>query len=106
MPQSEDTAVAVELAQMRGAIDTGFATLNGRLDTALQRTAQTEKDLAQAEQRMTGDITALESRTSQELNKLDTRVATLERARWPLPSLAAVVALGGLGLSLWTALGR
>lgn len=106
MPQSEDTAVAVELAQMRGAIDTGFATLNGRLDTALQRTAQTEKDLAQTEQRMTGDITSLENRTWEELRKLDTRVSTLERARWPLPSLAALVGVGALVVSLWQALGR
>jgi hypothetical protein len=106
MPQSEDTAVAVELAQMRGAIDTGFATLNGRLDTALQRTAQTEKDLQQTEQRMTADLTTLDTRMSQELAKLDSRVTTLERARWPLPSLAALVGVGALAVSLWGALGH
>lgn len=106
MPQAEDTAVAVELAQMRGAIDTGFATLNGRLDTALQRTEQTEKDLQQAEQRLRTDLTAVETRAVAELAKLDTRVGTLEKARWPLPSLAALVGLGGLAVSLWSLLGR
>lgn len=69
----ESTQVAVELERLRGAVDTGFATLNGRLDTALQRTTQVEKDI--------GDLV--------------TRVSSLERARWPLPSLAALVGLAG-----------
>jgi hypothetical protein len=63
--------VAVELERLRGAVDTGFATLNGRLDTALQRTSQAEKDIGE----------------------LETRVTALERARWPLPSLAALLSL-------------
>ncbi|PSK47983.1 hypothetical protein B0E38_06460 [Streptomyces sp. 111WW2] len=106
MPQADDTAVAVQLMQIQGALDTGFATLNGRLDSALQRAEQTEKDLQQSEQRLRTDLAAVETRTGTELSKLDTRVGTLEKARWPLPSLAALVGLGGLAVSLWSLLGR
>lgn len=46
MTPSESTQVAVELAEMRGEIRTGFAEVAGRLDLALQRTGQTEQALA------------------------------------------------------------
>ncbi|WP_225838654.1 hemolysin XhlA family protein [Streptomyces sp. NK08204] len=36
----------------------------------------------------------------------ETRIRALERARWPLPSLAAVVAVGSLGVTVWQAAGR
>ncbi|MEV8151357.1 hypothetical protein AB0R11_01615 [Streptomyces fradiae] len=36
----------------------------------------------------------------------EARIRTLETARWPLPSLAAVVSLGALGVALYTATGR
>lgn len=101
MPQTDDAAVAVELAQMRGAIDTGFAALNGRLDIALQRTAQTEKDLTQSEQRLSGDLAAVERRMVAELGKLDTRVTSLERSRWPLPAVGALTAVGALVIGLY-----
>ncbi len=65
--------MAVELERLRGAVDTGFATLNGRLDTALQRTTQAEKDISE----------------------LQGRVSALERARWPLPSLGVLTGLAG-----------
>lgn len=74
----ESTQVAVELERLRGALTTGFAELNGRLDTTLQRTGQTEKDI----------------------EDLQARVAALERARWPLPSLAALVGLAALAIAL------
>ncbi|MEW1719767.1 hypothetical protein [Streptomyces sp. NPDC093109] len=74
----ESSSVALELERLRGALTTGFAELNGRLDTALQRTGQTEKDIAELEQRL----------------------AALERARWPLPSLAALAGLAGVGTSI------
>lgn len=83
MTPQESTQVAVELERLRGAVDTGFATLNGRLDTSLQRTTQVEKDVSE----------------------LEIRVTALEKARWPLPSIAALVAVAGLVLSLiqWAA---
>jgi hypothetical protein len=69
----ESTQVAVELERLRGAVDTGFATLNGRLDTALQRTTQVEKDV--------GDLVQ--------------RVTTLEKARWPMPTLGVLAGVAG-----------
>ncbi|MFE4336082.1 hypothetical protein ACFRQM_44020 [Streptomyces sp. NPDC056831] len=77
-PASSGDRVAVELAEMRGEIRTGFAELNGRLDLALQRTAATESDI----------------------DALQDRVAALERARWPLPSIAAVTGVAGAATGL------
>ncbi|MFF4576927.1 hypothetical protein ACFY15_00720 [Streptomyces sp. NPDC001373] len=79
MTTEESTRVAVELAEMRGEIRTGFAELRGQLGLALQRTDQAEADISALEQ----------------------RVEALERARWPLPSIAAVTAVAGLGLTLY-----
>ncbi|MEV4438531.1 hypothetical protein AB0K09_05830 [Streptomyces sp. NPDC049577] len=78
----DQATVAVELERLRGAVDTGFATLNGRLDVSLQRTSAVESDIAE----------------------LERRIAALERARWPLPSLAAVVAVIGLLVSVYQTL--
>ncbi|MGD6761341.1 hypothetical protein ACOKM5_20620 [Streptomyces sp. BH097] len=84
MTPPESTQVAVELERLRGAVDTGFATLNGRLDNVLQRADQTEKDI----------------------DELSQRVAALERARWPLPSVAALVSIIALGITVYEALGK
>ncbi|APE22162.1 hypothetical protein DEJ43_14985 [Streptomyces venezuelae ATCC 10712] len=35
-----------------------------------------------------------------------TRLDALERARWPLPSVAALAGAGGLALSVWTYIAR
>ncbi|MFI9200149.1 hypothetical protein [Streptomyces sp. NPDC053048] len=78
-----EPSVAVELERLRGSVDTGFARLEGRLDVLLQRTSAAESDIAELEQ----------------------RIAALERARWPLPSLAAVVGMAALLLSLYGAFG-
>ncbi|WP_267244340.1 hypothetical protein [Streptomyces sp. PR69] len=76
---ASEPSVALELERLRGAVDTGFAKLNGRLDVALQRTSQTETDIEELKQ----------------------EVEALKRARWPLPSLAAVTGLAALGLTLY-----
>lgn len=75
----ESTQVAVELERLRGAVDTGFATLNGRLDVTLQRQSQTEADIAE----------------------LRTDVEMLKRSRWPLASVAALVSLAALAATLF-----
>ena len=76
-PDSHD--VTLELERLRGAVDSGFARLDGRLDLLAQRDDQTDKQLADHEQRL----------------------AALERARWPLPSLAVLVGAAGCALSAW-----
>ncbi|MET9923340.1 MULTISPECIES: hypothetical protein [unclassified Streptomyces] len=76
---SDPAAVAVELEKLRGTMETGFATVNGSLALVAQRTDQTDRILSDHEQRLDA----------------------LERTRWPLPSIAALVAVIGLTLTLW-----
>ena len=79
-PQS----VAVELERLRRALEVGFARIDGALALLAQRHDQTDKTLAEHEQRLDG----------------------LERARWPLPSLAAVVSVAALGLTVYESVSR
>lgn len=77
---SDPAAVAVELEKLRGTMETGFARVDGSLALLVQRGDQTDRAIADHE----------------------TRLDALERSRWPLPSLAALIALCGLLLSLLT----
>ncbi|MEU0719038.1 hypothetical protein ABZ498_17895 [Streptomyces lavendulocolor] len=76
---SDPAAVAVELEKLRGTMETGFARVDGSLALLVQRGDQTDRAIADHE----------------------SRLDALERNRWPLPSLAALVAVCGLVLSLW-----
>ncbi|MDW4905106.1 hypothetical protein RB628_07025 [Streptomyces sp. ADMS] len=76
---SDPAAVAVELEKLRGTMETGFARVDGSLALLVQRGDQTDRQLTDHE----------------------SRLDALERNRWPLPSLAALVALLGLALSIW-----
>ncbi|MFJ7337891.1 hypothetical protein ACIQUU_32170 [Streptomyces sp. NPDC101116] len=78
-PPSDPAAVAVELEKLRGTMETGFARVDGSLALLVQRGDQTDRAIADHE----------------------SRLDALERNRWPLPSLAALVAVCGLILSLW-----
>lgn len=75
----EDTNVALELERLRGTMEAGFARVDGSLALLVQRSDQTDKQLADHE----------------------ARLDALERARWPLPSLAALVGVCALGLTLY-----
>ncbi|MGW5673927.1 hypothetical protein ACWEV4_02345 [Streptomyces sp. NPDC003860] len=66
---------------MRGTLEAGFARVDGALALLVQRSDQTDKQLAD----------------------METRLDALERSRWPLPSIAALVAVAGLALTLWQA---
>ncbi|MET8399565.1 hypothetical protein [Streptomyces sp900116325] len=57
----------------------GFATVNGSLALLAQRGDQTDRRLEEHERRLDA----------------------VERARWPLPSVAALVGVSGLVVSLW-----
>jgi hypothetical protein len=72
-------SVAVELEKLRGTMAEGFARVDGALALLVQRGDQTDRQLADHDQRLDN----------------------LERSRWPLPSVAALVAVVGLALSLW-----
>nr|WP_079170948.1 MULTISPECIES: hypothetical protein [unclassified Streptomyces] len=62
----------------------GFRLQPGALPLLVQRSDQTDRQLADHERRLDA----------------------LERSRWPLPSLAAVTAVAALGLTLYELAGR
>ncbi|MET9914582.1 hypothetical protein ABZZ74_49200 [Streptomyces sp. NPDC006476] len=78
-PPSDPAAVALELERIRRSIEVGFTRQDGALALLVQRTDQTDA----------------------EIKEHAARLDALERARWPLPSLAALVGVTGLALSVW-----
>ncbi|WP_314221965.1 hypothetical protein [Streptomyces zaehneri] len=78
----EHPVVHGELAELRRRLDVAYARVEGGLALLSHRTEQTAK----------------------ELDELNTRMISLEHARWPLPSLAALTALGALVATVWQAL--
>ncbi len=75
-------AVALELERMRGSLEAGFARADGQLALLVQRSDQTDKQLADHEARL--DL--------------------LERSRWPLASIAALTATAGVAIAVWETL--
>ncbi|MER7046790.1 hypothetical protein [Streptomyces jumonjinensis] len=82
--ESEQVAVAVELERLNGTLQAGFARVDGALALLVQRSDQTDKQLAD----------------------MESRLDALERARWPLASIAALTASVGLMLAVWELAGR
>jgi hypothetical protein len=80
----EHPVVHGELAELRRRLDVAYARVEGGLALLSHRTEETAK----------------------ELDELHNRIVTLEHARWPLPSIAAVTAVGALVVAVWQALGR
>ncbi|GGT65387.1 hypothetical protein [Streptomyces purpureus] len=79
MTPTESGQLLIELERLRGTVDAGFARVDGQLALLVQRGDQTDKQLADHE----------------------ARLDALEKSRWPLPSLAALVSLGALGATLY-----
>ncbi|MFI2371389.1 hypothetical protein [Streptomyces sp. NPDC018833] len=73
--------VVEEFAELRRSIDVGLARIDGHLALLAQRSDQTDR----------------------ELTDLAARVTALEHARWPLPAVAALTALGALAVAVWQA---
>ncbi|MFE4205350.1 hypothetical protein ACFRSX_03495 [Streptomyces goshikiensis] len=80
-PAPDDTGVALELERLRAVVEVGMTRIDGSLALLVQRSDQTDKQIADHE----------------------SRLDALERSRWPLPSLAALVAVVGVLLALWQA---
>ncbi|MFG2773767.1 hypothetical protein [Streptomyces sp. NPDC048350] len=76
--------VALELERLRATVETGFARLDGALALLVQRSDQLDTRLADHEQRLDA----------------------LEKNRWPIPSIVALVAVVGLAITLWQAAAR
>ncbi|MEG3629474.1 hypothetical protein [Streptomyces poriticola] len=73
-----------ELAELRRRLDVAYARVEGGLALLSHRTEETAK----------------------ELEDLSTRLTALEHARWPLPSIAVIAAVGALVVTVWQALAR
>ncbi|MFI1830668.1 hypothetical protein ACH41E_30155 [Streptomyces sp. NPDC020412] len=84
MTPEQTTQVAVELERLRGTIDAGFARVDGSLALLVQRSDQTDQRLADHE----------------------SRLDALEKSRWPLPSIAALMGLAGVVVSAYALVGR
>ncbi|MFI9806932.1 hypothetical protein ACIHEJ_21665 [Streptomyces sp. NPDC052301] len=80
--EPEHPVVHGELAELRRRLDVAYARVEGGLALLSHRTEETAK----------------------ELDELNSRMVSLEHARWPLPSLAALTALGALVVTIWQAL--
>ena len=80
----EHPAVHGELAELRRRLDVAYARVEGGLALLSHRTEETAK----------------------ELDDLHTRIITLEHARWPLPAVAALTAVGALVVTIYQALGH
>ncbi|MEE1817478.1 hypothetical protein PUR59_20930 [Streptomyces sp. SP18ES09] len=76
---NDPVAVAVELERLRGTLEAGFARVDGSLALLVQRSDQTDRQLADHE----------------------ARLDALERSRWPLSSIAALTASAGLLVAVW-----
>jgi len=76
---SDPAAVALELERLRGAVEAGFARVDGALALLVQRGDQTDKRLADHEQRLD----------------------SLERARWPLASVGALATVATVLVTAW-----
>lgn len=101
---SDPAAVALELERIRRTIEVGFSRTDGALALLVQRHDQTDEAIKEHARRIDDHDTRLGTveRGETERQKRDiARLDALERARWPLPSVAALVALTGLTLSLW-----
>jgi hypothetical protein len=76
---SDPIAVAVELERLRGTVEAGFARVDGSLALLVQRSDQTDRQLADHEQRLDA----------------------LERSRWPLASIGALAAIATVVVTAW-----
>ncbi|MYU11522.1 hypothetical protein GTZ78_12615 [Streptomyces sp. SID8361] len=78
MPEEQ---VALALAELRQALEVGFARIDGQLALIVQRSDQTDKAI----------------------EELEERVAALEKARWPLPTLAVLASVTTVALAIFEA---
>ncbi|MFB7500416.1 hypothetical protein ACFC09_38055 [Streptomyces sp. NPDC056161] len=75
MPEGE---IALALAELRSALEVGLARIDGQLALLVQRSDQTDKAVADLEE----------------------RVASLERGRWPLPTIAVLASITAVALTV------
>ena len=84
MTTPEGAAVALELERLRGAVETGLARVDGRLELLVQRSNQTDR----------------------RMDDHEVRLDVVERGRWPLASVSALAAVAVVGVAVWEGLAR
>lgn len=87
MPEAERDRLALELERLRGTVETGFATISGRLDRAFDRSDQTDKRIDEV---------------SEDVDKLEKMVDEVRRRFWI--AIGAAMVMGGTAGSVGTAL--
>lgn len=75
MPEGQ---VALALAELRASLEVGLARIDGQLALLVQRSDQTDKAL----------------------EELEKRVSTLEKLRWPLPTVAVLASITAVALTV------
>ncbi|MBO1331729.1 hypothetical protein [Streptomyces sp. VRA16 Mangrove soil] len=80
----EHPVVPEELAELRRVFEVGLTRIDGELALLAHRDDQTVKDH----------------------DELNARITALEHTRWPLPTVAALAAVGAVAVAVWQALGR
>ncbi|MCD9879363.1 hypothetical protein [Streptomyces guryensis] len=80
----EHPVVHGELAELRRRLDVAYARVEGGLALLNHRAEEAHK----------------------EVDDLSARIIALEHARWPLPAVAALTAVGALVVTVWQALGH
>ncbi|MFI9391883.1 hypothetical protein ACIG53_13475 [Streptomyces bauhiniae] len=82
MSREEDAVpegqVALALAELRSALEVGFARIDGQLALLVQRSDQADKAL----------------------EELEERVSALEKTRWPLQTIAVLVSIAAVVLTV------
>ncbi|MBY8342032.1 hypothetical protein LXH13_06055 [Streptomyces spinosirectus] len=87
------TNVAVELAQLRGEINTGLEAIKGTLGILVERTSRTDADVRQLRTDME---TELQKLRDDELRTLKAEVEALKQGRWPLTQIGALTAVAAV----------
>lgn len=83
------TNLAVELANLRGEINTGLSDIKGTLGVLVERTNRTDADLAK-----------LRTDVEKEIDELRTEVNELKRGRWPLAQISVLAAIAGVAAAV------
>ncbi|MGP4090199.1 hypothetical protein [Streptomyces sp. KR55] len=91
------TNLAVELAQLRGEINTGLADIKGALGVLVERTNRTDADVRQLRADMDAELQKIRE---DEVKPLRAKVDALEERRFPLPVLGALATVGALLVSV------
>ncbi|MCI3277544.1 hypothetical protein [Streptomyces cylindrosporus] len=87
------TNVAVELAQLRGEINTGLENIKGTLGILVERTSRTDADVRQLRSDMDDELKKIRE---DELKPLRAEIEALKQSRWPLAQIGALTAVAGV----------